>query len=831
MEQDTKNIINISDEMRQSYLDYAMSVIIGRALPDVRDGLKPVQRRILYAMFAEGILSSKKTSKCAGVVGEVLKKYHPHGDIPVYDALVNLAQPWGKRVVLVDGQGNFGSVDGDPAAAYRYTECRLSAAGEALLTDIQQKTVDFQINFDDTVEEPIVLPAIWPNLLVNGADGIAVGMATHIPPHNLGEVIDGTIACIDNPEISFEELMQYIPGPDFPTGGTVSGTGQIRAAYKTGRGILKISAKTHVETLKRKNREVEAIIATEIPYQVNKKRLIEKVAELVNDKKIEGISNIRDESDRAGMRIVIELKKDSTPEIVLNQLLKLTQFRVSFGVINLAIASGRPEIFPLTGLISHFVDHRRSVISRRTQFQLNNAEKRLHILEGFLIALANLDDVIDLIKKSDSPAEAKKNLIARYELSEIQAQAILELRLQKLTGMERLAIEKEHAELLAEIDRLKGILADPKKVDAIIKGELKEAKEKYATPRRTAIEELGDDFETEDLIEEETMAVTVSHKGYVKRTSLSNFKAQKRGGKGVAGTAATDDDFTEHFFAASTHDYLLAFTSSGRLHWIKVYQIPEGGRIAKGRALVNLLNLKEEDQITAILPVKEFKDDQYVIMATDQGIVKKIELSAFGKPRRGGIIACSLKEDEKLVYARIANAGDDILLGTASGMVIRFNEEEIRVTGRSSRGVKGIKVKKGDKVVAMRVLGFSEEEQKYDSLLTVCENGHGKRTKLSEYRGQSRAGKGLIDIKTEGRNGLVVGSAIVSDDCEVMLITSAGKVIRMEVSGVSQVGRNTMGVRMVNIDEGEKVVSLAWLPVEEDEGEEKNEEATGENEE
>ena len=520
--------------MRQSYLDYAMSVIIGRALPDVRDGLKPVQRRVLYAMYADGNLSSKKTSKCAGVVGEVLKKFHPHGDSSVYDALVHLVQPWSKRLPLIEGQGNFGSIDGDSPAAYRYTECRLSKAGENLLADIDQNTVEFIPNYDDTKTEPVVLPSVWPNILVNGADGIAVGMATHLPPHNLGEVIDGTIAYIEDPDIDIAGLMKHIPGPDFPTGGNVSSPGQIKSAYTTGKGILKISAKTHFETLKRKKREVQAIITTEIPYQVNKRRLIEKIAALVNDKKIEGISNIRDESDRVGMRIVIELKKDATPEIVLNQLLKLTPMRTSFGVINLAIVDGRPLVCDLKTIISNFVNHRRSVIARRTQHQLGKAEARLHVLAGFMIALAHLDEVIALIKKSETPAAARSGLCAKYQLSEIQAQAILDLRLQKLTGLERLAIEREHDDLLKEIARLRGILSDPKQVDAIITTQLVEAKDKFADPRRTQIEESAeDDFEMEDLIEDEEMAVTISHKGYVKRTHLSNYRAQKRGGKGA----------------------------------------------------------------------------------------------------------------------------------------------------------------------------------------------------------------------------------------------------------------------------------------------------------
>lgn len=815
MESDINNVINISDEMRQSYLDYAMSVIIGRALPDVRDGLKPVQKRVLYAMYKVGLLSNKKTSKCAGVVGEVLKKYHPHGDSAVYDALVNLAQPWGKRMPLIEGQGNFGSIDGDPPAAYRYTECRLSKAGEALLQDIEQNTVDFQDNFDDTTQEPIVLPSVWPNILVNGADGIAVGMATHIPPHNLGEVCDAIQAIIKDPELKSNDLMQYIPGPDFPTGGIIQGTGAIKSAYNTGKGIVRICARTEFETIKRKNRDVNAIIVTEVPYQVNKKRLIEKIAELVNAKKIDGISNVRDESDRVGMRIVIELKASATQEVVLNQLFKLTPLRSSFGIINLAIVAGRPQICTLKELIVNFLDHRRSVIARRTQYQLNNAEKRLHILEGFLIALANLDDVIELIKKSETPAEAKEKLIAKYELSDVQSQAILDLRLQKLTGLERLAIENEHKELLALVEELKSILSSPQKIDQIISGELEDAKKDFSTPRRTLIEEArDDDFEVEDLIEEEDMAVTVSHRGYVKRTDLSNFKAQKRGGKGVSGSANAEDDFIEHFFVASTHDYLMAFTDQGRVYWLKVYQVPEAGRTAKGRALVNLLNLNQEENITAVLTVKEFSDDQFLTMVTDTGVIKRVNLSAFSKPRKGGIQACGLKEDEQLIEVRISNEKDDLLLSAASGKSIRFSSEDVRVMGRTARGVRGIQLAKDDRVVGMRVLSPEDEESK--TLLTVCENGYGKRTKLSEYRQQGRGGKGLIDIQTEDRNGPVIGIAIVDDNSEVMLISSAGKVIRMTTDGISTVGRNTKGVRLLNLDDGEQVKALAFLPESDD---------------
>ena len=804
--------IGIGKEMRQSYLDYAMSVIIGRALPDVRDGLKPVQRRVLYAMHQGGNLSSKKTVKCASVVGDVLKKFHPHGDSSVYDALVHLVQEWAKRNPLIDGQGNFGSIDGDPPAAYRYTECRLSKAGEALLTDIEQETVDYIPNYDDTTFEPVVLPALWPNLLVNGTDGIAVGMATHIPPHNLGEVVDATIKLIDNADITIEELMQIIPGPDFPTGGIITGVGQIRSAYTTGKGILKISAKTHFETLKRKSREVEALIVDEVPYQVNKARLIEKIADLVNDKQIEGISNIRDESDRKGMRIVIELKRDATNEVVLNQLLKLTPMRTSFGVINLAIVEGKPEVCNLYELISHFVDHRRDVIQRRTKFQLRKANERMHILEGFRIALTNLDAVIELIKKSDSPKEAKDNLMAKYAMSEVQAQAILDLRLQKLTGMERLAIETEYNELKKEIDRLIDLLSSPKKIDAVIKNELIEVKTRFGTPRRTVIE-AGEEteFDMEDLIEDEQVAITVSHKGYVKRTSLTEYRAQKRGGKGVAGTASKDDDFTENFFTASNRDYLLAFTSLGRLHWLKVYQIPEGNRTARGRALVNLLNLREDETVATILPVKEFSKDKLVVMLSENGTIKKISLDSFSRPRNGGIVACKIKEGDKLISVGLANINDDILISASNGKSIRFTESEIRETGRNASGVRGIRLKTDSKAVGMTVINSSASENIYNTILTVCENGYGKRTEIEEYRAQSRGGQGVIDIQTTDRNGDVVGAIAVSDNCEIMLITSSGKVIRTKANGISVVGRNTKGVRLINLDDEEVVVGVAHL--------------------
>lgn len=817
--------INIEDEMRQSYMDYAMSVIIGRALPDVRDGLKPVQRRVLYAMFGEGLLSTRKTSKCAGVVGEVLKRLHPHGDIPVYDALVRLAQGWNQRYPLIEGQGNFGSIDGDPPAAYRYTECRMTALSERLLADIDKDTVDFENNFDDSSQEPLVLPAQWPNLLVNGSNGIAVGMATHIPPHNLREVISGTIALIENPNLTPLDLLKLIPGPDFPTGGTILGSGPIAKAATTGRGIIKIAAKTHMEKIKRKSREVDAIVVTEIPFQVNKARLMEKISQLVNDKAIEGVSNLRDETDRKGMRIVIELKKDATSEVVLNQLLKMTPLKSSYGVINLAIVEGKPVVCNLKQMLGFFIDHRRDVITRRTQFELKKAQDRMHLLEGFRIALHNLDDVIQLIKSAQTPKEAKLGLMDKYELSGIQAQAILDLRLQKLTGMERLAIENEYKELMAEIERLLAILADSKKVDKIITGELSEVSEKYGDDRRTVIEEHSEDeLDVEDLIEDEEMVVTVSHKGYIKRTSISEYKSQKRGGKGVYGASSKDDDdFVEHLFIASTHAYLLTFTNLGRLYWLKVYQAPEASKTARGRAMVNLLNLKEDEKISAVLPIREFDPEKFLVLGTCHGIVKKMELSEVSNPRKGGVNACSLVEGEQLIGVGVVNKDDNIMFATESGLAIRFPESDVRAMGRAARGVRAIRLAEGDKAVGMAIVSNELEDSEENTLATITQNGYGKRTSFSNYRCQSRGGKGLMDIKADERNGPVIGAIPSNDSSGLMLITSSGKIIRLNAKGISIIGRNTKGVRLINLEEGEQVQAVAYLA---DQEETDNEEAS-----
>ena len=816
--------INIEDEMCQSYMDYAMSVIIGRALPDVRDGMKPVQRRVLYAMMGEGLVSNKKHSKCAGVVGEVLKRLHPHGDSSVYEALVRLAQPWTLRYPLVDGQGNFGSVDGDPAAAYRYTECRMTAIAEKLLEDIDKDTVDFIPNFDDSNIEPVVLPAAIPNLLVNGADGIAVGMATHIPPHNLAEVVNGVVAYLEDPTIDTLGMMKHIPGPDFPTGGIIYGRSLISSAYHTGKGIFQIRAKTAIENIKSGNREAEAIVVTEIPFQVNKARLIEKIAELVNEKLIDGISRLRDESDRVGMRIVVELKREATAEIVLNQLFKLTPLQSSFGIINLAIVEGKPLVCSITQMIGYFVDHRRDVVVRRTQFDLRKAQERMHILEGYRIALLNLDEVIQLIKRSQTPVEAKSNLCTRFSLSDIQSQAILELTLKKLTGMERLAVEQEHKELAAEIERLLLILGDSKKVDEIITKELIAVRDQFADARRTQIIDDADEINIEDLIEDEEMVVTISHKGYMKRTATSVYRAQRRGGKGVSGASQKDeDDFVEHLFVTSTKSDLLVFTSLGRVYWMKVYEIPESGRTARGRAIVNLLNLKEGELVAAILPVKEFVENQFVFMATKQGVVKKLELMDFSRSRKGGIIACTLDQNDALVGVGVTLGDDEILLATKSGMSIRFSESDVRAMGRNARGVRGISLEGGDVVVSMTVAPkaipateSAAASKVATTLLTVCEQGYGKRTSLEDYRAQNRGGKGLIDIQTEDRNGPVVGAVAVCDDTGLMLITTSGKIIRTVASGVSIIGRNTKGVKLIDLDENEKVVAVAPIVAEVD---------------
>ncbi|MDR2337442.1 MAG: DNA gyrase subunit A [Deltaproteobacteria bacterium] len=829
-ELDNINIIpvNIEDEMRGSYIDYAMSVIIGRALPDVRDGLKPVHRRILFAMLNEGLTSDKKYSKCAGVIGEVLKHLHPHGDVAVYDSLVRLAQTWNLRYPLIDGQGNFGSIDGDPPAAYRYTECRMRKIAESLLADIDKATVDWMPNFDESMDEPTVLPTRIPNLLINGTEGIAVGMASKIPPHNLSEVIAGTIKLIQNPDITLEELMECIPAPDFPTGGIIYGTQTLRSIYQTGRGTIRIRSKIHTEISKGK-RESEMIIVDEIPYQVNKANLVEKIAELVNEKKIEGISKLRDESDRHGMRIVIELKRDAVTQVVLNQLFKLTLMEKTFGVIMLAIDKKQPKVLGLKAILGRFIEHRKEVIIRRTQFELNKAQARQHILEGLRIALEHIDEVIEVIKKSESTHEAKEALIKRFSLSEIQAQHILDMPLKRLTGLERQAIEKEYQELCKLIEELLGILVNAEKVNTICIEELKEIEQKYGDKRRTELEDNGEDIDLEDLIVEEDMVVTVSHKGYIKRCSPSIFKAQKRGGKGIQGAKKLDDadeDFISDMFIASTHAYLLVLTTQGKLYWIKVHQLPETSRTARGRAIVNMLKLGEDEKISAILPVRKFEEGKFVFFVTRNGTSKRVDLMAFSNVRTNGIKAINLDNSDELVGVRLTDGMQDCIVSSKFGMAIRFHEDEIRAMGRTASGVRAMRLDDGDSVVSFVMIAKNEDGQVAEdvALFTVCQNGYGKRTAVTEYREQSRGGKGVIDIKTEDRNGPVVETIRVYPNDQVMIITNNGKVIRMNISDTNMIGRNTKGVRLINLEDGETVASIARIAdggvVEEEEDEE-----------
>ncbi len=791
--------INIEEEMKVSYLDYAMSVIIGRALPDIRDGLKPVQRRILYAMFREGILPGKKYSKCAGVVGEVLKKYHPHGDTAVYDALVRLAQDFNMRYPLIDGQGNFGSIDGDPPAAYRYTEARLAKLAEELLSDIDKETVDFVSNFDETTEEPLVLPSRVPNLIINGSAGIAVGMATNIPPHNLGEITDGLVMLLDNPEVTINDLMSVIKGPDFPTGGIIHGIDGIVSAYTNGRGLIKVRAKARIE---QEYRGGENIIITELPYQVNKARLIEKIAELAREKRIEGISEIRDESDRDGIRVVIELKRGEMAEVVLNNLYKHTQMESTFGIIMLAIINNQPQELPLKKILGHFLQHRRDVVIRRTRFELRKAEERAHILEGLKIALDHLDAIIALIRKSKTPEEAKQGLIKNYPLSDIQAQAILDMKLQRLTGLEREKIIKEYTDTLKEIERLKEILGSDALVSKIIKDELIEIKEKYADERRTEIATDVRDITIEDLITEEDMVITLSHQGYIKRNPLSAYRSQRRGGKGLIGMETKEEDFVEQLFIGSTHDYMLFFSNLGRLYWLKIYQIPEAGRAAKGKALVNLLQLSDGERITTALPVRDFKEG-FLVMFTKNGTVKKTALEEYSNPRGKGIIAITIEEGDELIAVKKTDGKSDLIIGTKNGLSIRFNEEDVRDMGRTAKGVRGIRLMKGDEVVS------SEVAEERTALLTVTEKGLGKRTKIEEYPVQGRGGKGVISIKTTEKGGKALGLLQVRDEDEIIMITSSGKLIRTTADNISLQGRNTQGVKLMDVEAEDKIVSIS----------------------
>ena len=811
------NIIerDISEEMRSSYIDYSMSVIVGRALPDVRDGLKPVHRRVLYTMYDMGLRYNKPYKKSARIVGDVMGKYHPHGDAAIYDTLVRMAQDFSLRYPLVDGQGNFGSIDGDPPAAMRYTEARLSQISEEMLGDIEKETVKFVPNYDGSLTEPSVLPAKLPNLLVNGSNGIAVGMATNIPTHNLSEVCDAIIATIENPDITPKDLMKYIKGPDFPTGGIIRGRSGIKSYFETGRGSITIQAKTEIEEIKGNK---EAIIITEIPYQVNKSALIESIAELVRDKKIQDISDIRDESDRRGMRIVVEVKRDGNAQIVLNQLFKHTQLETTFGVIMLAIVDGRPKILNIKEVIEQYIRHRRQVIYNRTRYDLNKALQRAHILEGYLIALKNIDEVVDIIKKSKDVSEAKEKLIKRFALSDIQAQAILDMRLHQLTRLEVGEIEEEYKGLLKLIEELRSILKNPAKILKIITDELKELKEKYGDKRRTEIAGEATELDIEDLIQKEDVVITITHSGYIKRIPCDTYKSQGRGGKGVIGSDLKEEDFVDNLFVTSTHSTVLLFTSRGKVYALKGYEIPEAPRSARGKAIVNLLPIKDE-KITSIISIDSFeekkKEQTFLFMATRKGYVKKTPISEFANIRKTGINAITLEDGDILTGVAHTDGNYDIILGTKDGMSIRFSEKEVRDMGRTARGVRGIKLQKDDIVIGMEAAPSNTKKD----LLTVCENGYGKRTKLDEYRNQHRDGSGIITIKTTERNGSVVGIHLVDDNDDLMIITEKGKIIRIHCKDISVVSRNTQGVRLVKLEEGDKVSSVE--PVVKDEDEEK----------
>ncbi len=802
-------LVSIEDEMRSSYLDYAMSVIVGRALPDIRDGLKPVHRRVLYAMHEMGVAWNRPYKKSARIVGDVIGKYHPHGDVAVYDTAVRLAQDFSMRYPLIDGQGNFGSVDGDPPAAMRYTEIRMDKIAGEMLADIDKETVDFVPNYDGSLDEPLVLPAKIPNLLINGSAGIAVGMATNIPPHNLGEIVDGLIMCIENPDATVEGLIEVIKGPDFPTAGFIHGLGGIRDAYRTGRGIIQMRARALIETHQRTERE--SIIITEIPYQVNKAKLIETIAGLVRDKKIEGISEVRDESDREGMRIVIEVKRGEQSPIILNQLYKHTQMQSSFGIIMLALVNNQPRVLNLKEMLRYFIEHRREIVVRRSQYELRKAEERAHILEGLKIALANLDEIINLIKRSRTPDEAKSALIARFTLSTVQAQAILDMRLQRLTGLEREKLEEEYRQLIEQIAYLNSVLASDALVMKIIGDELKEIRETYADTRRTEIVPETREIEIEDLIVEEDMVITISHTGYIKRNPVTIYRSQRRGGKGKIGMETKEEDFVEHLFVASTHDYLLFFTDSGKVYSMKVHQIPEAGRLAKGKAIVNLLQLNKDERVTAVLPVKVFSENEYVVMATIKGVIKKTPLNAYGNIRVGGIIGILLDDGDKLGSVRITSGNQEILLSTHNGMSIRFNEDKVRTISRVGRGVKGLDLDDDDFVVGMEIV------QDNSTILTVTERGYGKRTELSEYRMQGRGGKGIFTIKVTQKNGKAMSAIQVTDDDEIMILTTEGMIIRMKTKDISIIGRNTQGVKLIDLVENDKVVGVVKLAEKEDE--------------
>ena len=808
--------VNIEDEMKRSYMDYAMSVIIGRALPDARDGLKPAHRRVLYGMRAMGLASNRAYRKCAKIVGEVMGNYHPHGDASIYDTLVRLAQEFNMRYPLVDGQGNFGSIDGDPPAAMRYTEARPEAMAEAMMADLDRETVDFVPNYDETTEEPTVLPTTFPNLLVNGSAGIAVGMATNIPPHNLREVIDGVIAAIDQrgqaKDARLKAVIRAVSGPDFPSGGFIVGRSGIYQAYTTGRGSITMRARSAVEESKKGDKQ--SIVITEIPYQINKARLIEKIAELAREKTIEGISDLRDESDRDGMRIVIELKRGEMPDVVLNNLYKHTPLQTTFGIIMLAIAGGRPKVLNILEVIEHFIEFRREVVRRRTEFELRKAEARAHILEGLKIALDHLDEVIKLIRGSKSPAEAREGLMVQFRLSQLQSQAILDMQLQRLTGLERQKILDELLELMKTIERLRGILSNDALVMQLVVTELKAVREKFGDERRTEIIDESGELRIEDLIADEDMAITVTNTGYIKRTPITTYRAQRRGGKGRIGMRTREEDYVSHLFVASAHAYIMIFTDRGRAYWLKVHEIPDVGPGGKGKAIVNLVHLEPDEKIAALLAVKQFPEqegEQFIVMGTRKGTVKKTDLSAFNNPRPSGIIAMGIEEGDSVIAVELSDGKEQIFIGTHDGMAIRFDETDVRPMGRNAYGVRGISLREGDEVVAMEVV------REGGTVLTVAQNGYGKRTGLEEYRLQSRGGVGIINIQTSDRNGKVVGVAYVHDDDELMLISQQGMILRMKAGDIRTIGRATQGVRLIEMEEGDNVVSVAKLAEKEDE--------------
>ena len=792
---------DIVDEMRESYLNYSMSVIVSRALPDVRDGLKPVHRRILYGMSELGSHWNRPYKKSARIVGDVLGKYHPHGDSSVYDALVRMAQDFSMRYELIDGQGNFGSVDGDNAAAMRYTESRMTRMSGEMLKDLEKDTVAWVPNFDETLQEPSVLPSMVPNLLINGSEGIAVGMATKIPPHSMTEIIDGLIASIDNSEITTDELLTHIKGPDFPTAGLILGLDGIRSAYETGRGKIKIRARAHIES---KKGQKDKIVVTELPYQVNKANLIEKIADLVRDKKIEGITDLRDESDKDGIRVVIETKRDAVPEVILNQLYKHTQLQDTFGMILLALVNGIPKIMPLKEILGHFIEFRHTIVVRRTEFELKEAEARAHILEGLKTALDNLDEAIEIIRGSKNPEAAKEGLMNSFDLSEKQAQAILDMRLQRLTGLEVEKVVTEYKEVIKLISNLKSILSNKSQRMDIIKSELSEIREAYGDERRTEIVPVDTDFSIEDMIAEEDTVLTITHSGYIKRTALNTYRTQRRGGRGVQGAGSKEEDFVEHLFIANTHNYMLFFTDRGKCYWLKVYDIPQGGRAAQGRAIVNLIGCEPGEKVEAFVSVKEFDENRFIVMGTQNGIVKKTKLSAYGNPRKGGIYAIDIRDGDKLIEARITNGEHDILLGTREGKSIRFPESNIRASGRKTMGVKGITLSsKSDSVVGMLVV------KREGTILVATERGYGKRTDVNQYRAQKRGGKGVLTMRCTDKTGKMINIMEVVDSDDLIVITNSGVLMRQPVGAIRTIGRVTQGVRLVKLDDGTTMSSIS----------------------